>query len=359
MGYEKNVFDSLASNNERLIGEMNAFLASISTSGEETHSPGDETNCSCETKKMDNFSSSDDSNSLPSKLKIPSISSTSVKEGSSGDTRSTSKNLLPIDENGGEATASGGYHDPEYYSNFRHQQQELHSLMEQHLKVGTSGSNYDDDSLVAMAKRMDAATIISDPSFICGPKEKVLTEKITAGMKKLGKSKRKKVKKGRRKREKQREKDNSIDEDSMKGMGMNTRIHDKTKVAEKVPNEPNPMIAKQQMKQSPCLDKDELPFTGRPPSPFTPGSVYDDIIYDSDDQTEIFYVSATDDDNEDVDSNYDSDEDTQVFYESTDDEFDSDDDELVAVGTSVADAVQDLNNKRAVTKVKNLFGLRG
>ena len=49
----------------------------------------------------------------------------------------------------------------------------------------------------------------------------------------------------------------------------------------------------------------------------------------------------------------DSDTQTQFFYESTDD----DEEELGAVGTSVADAVKDLNEKRVVTKVKNLFGI--
>ena len=44
---------------------------------------------------------------------------------------------------------------------------------------------------------------------------------------------------------------------------------------------------------------------------------------------------------------------TQFFYESTDD----DEEELGAAGTSVADAVKDLNEKRVVTKVKNLFGI--
>lgn len=56
-------------------------------------------------------------------------------------------------------------------------------------------------------------------------------------------------------------------------------------------------------------------------------------------------------------SAYNSDDETQFFYESVDDgELDSED-ELKAVGTSVADAVKDLNEKSAVAKVKNLFKL--
>ncbi|KAL3810522.1 hypothetical protein ACHAXA_001874 [Cyclostephanos tholiformis] len=53
-------------------------------------------------------------------------------------------------------------------------------------------------------------------------------------------------------------------------------------------------------------------------------------------------------------SEYDEDSDaqTQFFYESTDDE-----EELEGVGTSVADAVKNLNERRALAKVKNLVGI--
>jgi hypothetical protein len=53
-------------------------------------------------------------------------------------------------------------------------------------------------------------------------------------------------------------------------------------------------------------------------------------------------------------SDYDEDSDaqTQFFYESTDDE-----EELEGVGTSVADAVKNLNEGRTVAKVKNLLGI--
>ena len=54
-------------------------------------------------------------------------------------------------------------------------------------------------------------------------------------------------------------------------------------------------------------------------------------------------------------SSYDSDDFTQIFYESTDDEWCSAEEELVAVGKSVTDAVNNLNKKRGV---KSLFGLR-
>ena len=59
-------------------------------------------------------------------------------------------------------------------------------------------------------------------------------------------------------------------------------------------------------------------------------------------------------DNDDVYSAYNSDQQTQIFYESTDEFTSSEEEDLVAVGTSVADAVKDLNNRRW-----GLFGLRG
>eukprot|EP00571_Detonula_confervacea_P003792 CAMPEP_0172319718 /NCGR_PEP_ID=MMETSP1058-20130122/38512_1 /TAXON_ID=83371 /ORGANISM="Detonula confervacea, Strain CCMP 353" /LENGTH=509 /DNA_ID=CAMNT_0013034835 /DNA_START=152 /DNA_END=1681 /DNA_ORIENTATION=- len=172
-------FNDMSSTNERLMREMNAYLAAIS------YSPGEETNCTCETKSADNLSSND--GSLSARLKNPSISATSsdngdsaIKERGGGDetknnVRSGNKNLIPIDENGGESNPSGEY---EYYNDFDHD-----------ISIQSTGQ-FDDDSLVAMAKQMDAASIISDPSLICGPSEKNLAlphpKKLTAGMKKLG-----------------------------------------------------------------------------------------------------------------------------------------------------------------------------
>ncbi len=59
---------------------------------------------------------------------------------------------------------------------------------------------------------------------------------------------------------------------------------------------------------------------------------------------------------------YDSDDETQFFYESTDADADDEggvdsENDMKAVGTSVVDAVKDLNERSAVAKVKNLFKL--
>lgn len=55
-------------------------------------------------------------------------------------------------------------------------------------------------------------------------------------------------------------------------------------------------------------------------------------------------------------SSYDSDDQTQIFYESTDEDCAAEE-ERAAAGTSVAEAVKDLNKKRTVAKVKHLFGI--
>ena len=108
------------------------------------------------------------------------------------------------------------------------------------------------------------------------------------------------------------------DDDLMHGVGSNTRIHAcKTKVdneTKKVRSQPQSQSTKT--------------------SQMVPNGIGGQIRTDNTEYDE------------------DSDTQTQFFYESTDDE-----EELGAVGTSVADAVKDLNEKRAVTKVKHLFGI--
>ena len=301
----------------------------------------------------------------------------------------------------------------------------------------TSSSQYEDDSLVAMAKRMDdSQTIISDPSLIsCGTKEKALLtlpnlpnitkklginkgkqptqrptaldsplysddednnrnipsdssssasvevfdyngmtreqvmpmkrernspidapsgnkegrrsrggprkkngekthhsnrspteEKRTATHKNRHRSSSRSRKKRRDKDRKRRQQKHDEDDESMHGIGFNTRVN-KSDVDDRkrrpVHNE-RPPIQKSQPRRS-NYTKNQI----------------DDVSSGSDEH-----------------SSYDSDDCTQIFYESTDDEWcsaDSSEEELVAVGTSVADAVNNLNKKRGV---KSLFGLR-
>ena len=122
-------------------------------------------------------------------------------------------------------------------------------------------------------------------------------------------------------------------EDSMRGIGMNTRV----------PTAPQADIDGRPRRHNKSVDEIPTHQSSR-------SRGYHRSHRDSSENND------TDDDN----STYDSDDHTQIFYESTDDDEDGFDsfteDELPAVGTSVSDAVKDLNNNRTVTKVKNLFG---
>ena len=301
----------------------------------------------------------------------------------------------------------------------------------------TTSSQFEDDSLVAMAKRMDdSQTIVSDPSLICGTKEKTLLTlpNLPNITKKLGINKGKEpiprsptldsslpsadeddnrsicssdssssasvevfdyngmtreqvmsMKKGRdspidapsgnkegrrsrgesrkngekthhsrrhhrsstgerrksssrhrsssrsrrrKKDRKRRQHKHDDDDESMHGIGFNTRV-----------NKPD-MDGRRQTAQ------DERPI-------HQPHSRRQHRHHNNHTKNQIDDDSSGSDEH----STYDSDDCTQIFYESTDDEWCSADskEELVAIGTSVTDAVNNLNKKRGV---KSLFGLR-
>jgi hypothetical protein len=68
--------------------------------------------------------------------------------------------------------------------------------------------------------------------------------------------------------------------------------------------------------------------------------------------------SSSGGDKSDNESIYDSDCNTEFFYESTDEEWSSEDELPVMVGTSVLEAVKDLNNQSIGFKMKNMLGIR-
>lgn len=191
--------------------------------------------------------------------------------------------------------------------------------------------------------------------------------------------------KGRRKNRLQKKRGGDSDDDEpMQGKGFNTRVprkqpgsnerraeKKKTKAPQSQPRTRSPEDSRRpppqkeeaaedqsnESEHSSSIDTEEEEkaelspndFRRPPPSPRSKEEPEDES-----DRSESSAAEGEDCD----DSVYDSDEHTQIFYESTDDEeFDSEE-ELAAVGTSVADAVKDLNNKSAVTKVKSLFGRR-
>lgn len=119
----------------------------------------------------------------------------------------------------------------------------------------------------------------------------------------------------------------------MRGTGFNTRIRDDPKFDGNL--KPNPIAE---------------PGSPRQRAPQRPDAPHET----SDLENPIVGCGSSEHDDLSV---YDSDEETQVFYESTDDDSDLGEEALAGAGTSVADAVKGLNNQRAVAKVKNLFGI--
>ncbi|KAL7517059.1 hypothetical protein ACHAWX_002014 [Stephanocyclus meneghinianus] len=148
-----------------------------------------------------------------------------------------------------------------------------------------------------------------------------------------------------------RKSQNDSDDESMHGVGCNVRLHDKkqtkTKRESKRDNSP-----RSQSYSKARSDKDKDPR--RPRSRSTPPASKDD------NSSASLPVNTEIRSENEVNSVYDSDCNTEFFYESTDDDgfFSQGEEGLPAVGTSVLKAVEDLNSKSAVYKMKNLLGIR-
>lgn len=130
-------------------------------------------------------------------------------------------------------------------------------------------------------------------------------------------------------------------DDSMRGLGFNTRIHDKQQKAQ--------THCQGQMQQGPMPNSSNSAhhsYGQTSSANHSPQSIEHDVgsDYNSDCQTEFFYESGSDDSDD--------------YYESDEGEYYDDDEDLPAVGTSVAQAVADLNNQRPLTKVKNLLRIK-
>ena len=157
------------------------------------------------------------------------------------------------------------------------------------------------------------------------------------------------------------------DDELMNGVGSNTRIH---ACKTKVDNEPKKVRGQPQSQSTKNPQMPPKGIEGRVRTYNNDGvrENDDDGENDSDESTEEDHTHKPSGNSQRPPrvkhsqrrhdqyaiSECDEDSDTtQFFYESTDD----DEEELGAAGTSVADAVKDLNEKRVVTKVKNLFGI--
>jgi hypothetical protein len=141
------------------------------------------------------------------------------------------------------------------------------------------------------------------------------------------------------------------DDESMRGVGCNTRIHGKTgngkyKSKSKKKINPRPRSNSKSRTKKSESSAVRLRSSSTPPAKSkksTTGKVLD--------------VQSKSDSDDEEQSVYDSDCNTEFFYESTEDEWSSDEEDLPMVGTSVMKAVEDLNNKSIGFKVKNMLGI--
>ncbi|KAL3788814.1 hypothetical protein HJC23_006267 [Cyclotella cryptica] len=142
------------------------------------------------------------------------------------------------------------------------------------------------------------------------------------------------------------------DDESMHGVGCNVRLHGERDTEMK--REPKSSSTQRSQSNSKTRgDSDPEARYARARS--TPPTLKDDKPKTS------LPIDRDDKSDDEVNSFYNSDCNTEFFYESTDDDgfFSQGEDDLPAVGTSVLKAVEDLNSKSAVCKMKNLLGIRG
>lgn len=144
------------------------------------------------------------------------------------------------------------------------------------------------------------------------------------------------------------------DDESMHGVGCNTRIHDNTLNVKSEPKLKKNSKPRTRSNSKSRTSKSESSAV-RPRSNCTPPTTKGTK---STTETVSGARSNNESDNEDQ-SVYDSDCNTEFFYESTEDEWSSSEEDLPIVGTSVMKAVEDLNNKSIGFKVKNILGIRG
>eukprot|EP00984_Skeletonema_dohrnii_P010769 scaffold4233_cov142-Skeletonema_dohrnii-CCMP3373.AAC.12 len=283
----------------------------------------------------------------------------------------------------------------EYYNDPKYQRQ-------------TRDHSLDDDSLVAMARRLDDASIISDPSVICGTREKFplianqrynrkSPEKTTSGNR------------GERLAHSRRSSNTSSASSSSSNLPREEGVHSNNSARHKTEEDV--------LKSKPAVEKETAArtFDNNKSQPSIPRSYFKDddnrtykntsanhirkenyiqpmpsssSEYRKKSSEQVDLKSRRKRDSAPADSRYaqtipprasysdfrngsttinsshDSDTDdgegsdhTEFFYESTDEGSECDDEyDPRAVGSSVADAVKDLNNQRGLKRVMNLFG---
>lgn len=269
----------------------------------------------------------------------------------------------------------------EYYNDPKYQRQ-------------TRDHSIDEDSLVAMAKRLDDASILSDPSVICGTREKlplITNQPYNRKSPKSFPEKTRSGNRGERSTHSRRSSNGSSASSSSSHLPRNERVQ--SSYTENVDNKSQPPIPRTQ-----CKDNDKGAYIKRassrqpmppPPPPkeyrkripvddgaasvpseqvelesrrkrsSTPaGSGCTQTIPPRTYHSDFRSRSNAKNTSQDFDTDEDEDSDhTEFFYESTDDDDSSSDEyDPRAVGSSVADAVKDLNNQRGLKRVMKLFG---
>lgn len=144
------------------------------------------------------------------------------------------------------------------------------------------------------------------------------------------------------------------DDESMRGVGCNVRIHDKKDRVDGDRKSKKKGESRTRSSSKTKAKNKESAAAPRPRSSSTPPALK------SKKPNAEQAVDASVESDAEAQSVYDSDCNTEFFYESTDDdEWSSDEEDLPMVGTSVQKAVEDLNNKSIGFKMKSMLGIRG
>ena len=421
MTQEDVIFETLSSTNQRLMREMEEFLSSVDKSdvlpapvqspaaGPQTQSTSSSVNprqqrhdCDgvtferstedCDNKTgINEAQSSEDYDDFD--MKLQNIDNTIDKALHNLQTQSKSEGRKPAEY--------------EYYNDPKYQRQ-------------TRDHSLDDDSLVAMAKRLDDASIISDPSVICGTREKfplIANQRYNRKSAKLLPEKTTSGNRGERLAHSRRNSNTSSVSSSSSNLPRDEGVHSNNSARYKTEEDV--------LKSTPAVEKETAArtFDNNKSQPSIPRSYFKDDDNRTYKNSSVNHIrkenyiqpmpsseyrkkssgakGSANIHNEQVDlksrrkrdsppvdsryaqtipprasysdfrsgsttinSSHDSDTDdgegsdhTEFFYESTDEGSECDDEyDPRAVGSSVADAVKDLNNQRGLKRVMNLFG---
>lgn len=407
------IFDTLTSTNERLMREMEAFLLSVEKSdvqapvqmsaAEPPRPQSTSSSLNQRQKRHDcdiifERSSEDDiifeRSSQDCDVETEIHRAQSAEEYDDFETK-----LQSIDDTIDKALnnlhTQSQREEYEYYNDAKYQRQSRDHFL-------------DDDSLVAMAMRLDDASIISDPSVIVGTREKfslLTNQRYRRKSAKVSPEKTRSGKKGEKSARSRRSSNGSSSSSSSSYYSARYSAEDglKSTTPEVDHNHSQSSMSRSHLKnndkrthKSGSIDhirretsrqpmpsskavssgSNEYKYRKKPPQDIRAtnvhneeddfksrqkrdtipaGSCYAQSIPPRASYSDFRSNTMNSLQDFDTDDGEDS-EHTEFFYESTDDDEDSDYYDPLAVGSSVADAVKDLNNQRGLKRVMKLFG---